>query len=810
MKKFYIKKLSIKIFLFSVFPILISYIIAISICLVTATNFAKDLVKQDVFRATTSVSSKLTEYYLDISNTVKETISPQKFCDYLVAVKGKTYRKNEPSYNDALMALNNIINLPIDGIKSAWLADFSGNSFFTDSTTDSSLENQNFSSQIWYNNEKISSHESYVALGSVLESDSNSGLSMIFPIRGGDGGNAIGVYGITVDINTISELIGENIPLSENGFTAIVSSNGTFVYHDDKSFLGENISVYTDQSYRNDLISHLNEADIFANAVEINGIYEIKHDGENLYVKYLKIPNSDFSVYTIVPENDVSAKMYAIINPVLIFAFIGFLITISLTFFLTKKIINPIKRITSAAKAVCQGSFNAELVIDSGDEIGTLVKTFNQTIKCLNFRTTHDPLTQIYNSIGLHEKIETMFIENPEKSYSLIRMDIDKFKVINDLHGWDEGDNLLRYIARVIDEETSEGSVVGRANSDIFLMCIDTNDQNEIDELLTRIKNIISEYSMYISVMPYFGVFEVTDRYASINMMYDRATLAVKSIKGNGVRFYAYYDDTLRKQILLRKKIESDMNEALLKRQFFIMVQPKCDIKTGKVVGGEALVRWNHPVDGLIRPDVFIPVFEQNGFVVKLDEFVWEETCKLLAQFRNSGYDLVPISVNVSRVHIFDAWFCDKITRLVEKYKIPPKYLELEFTESAFLSNLKQLYSVMETLKSRGFTLSMDDFASGYSSLNMLKNAPFDVVKIDREFITETVNNTKGRKLICGTISLIHQLDMKIVAEGVETREQADFLSTAGCIVAQGYLYSKPIKTHEFELMAYYNEADRC
>lgn len=255
----------------------------------------------------------------------------------------------------------------------------------------------------------------------------------------------------------------------------------------------------------------------------------------------------------------------------------------------------------------------------------------------------------------------------------------------------------------------------------------------------------------------------------------------------------------MRENLLIESRIENEMFTALNEKQFQVFLQPKCDITTSRVIGAEALVRWIHPTRGLIRPDLFIPLFERNGFIIKLDEYIWEETCKLISEWMKKGYPLVPVSVNVSRVHIFDPEFCDKITNLVYKYDIPFHLLELEFTESSFVANSDELYHLMSILKKRGFTLLMDDFGSGYSSLNMLKNSPVDIIKLDREFLNESSTTENGRIIINSTISMILKLKKQIIAEGVETAEQAHFLLNAGCSIAQGYYYSKPIDIPAFE-----------
>lgn len=238
------------------------------------------------------------------------------------------------------------------------------------------------------------------------------------------------------------------------------------------------------------------------------------------------------------------------------------------------------------------------------------------------------------------------------------------------------------------------------------------------------------------------------------------------------------------------------MQKALLNNEFMMFLQPKHSISTGKIIGAEALARWKHPTRGMVSPAEFIPVFEENGFIIKLDTFIWEEACKRIRKWIDCGISPVPVSVNISReyVHTFDV--TSMLLKLVEKHDIPISLLELEITESADSIGVEE---IVRKLKSSGFKMLMDDFGSGYSSLNMLKNTPFDVLKIDKSFLDEFMDTDRGRKIIEHTISMSQDIGLDIIAEGVETNEQAQFLSQCGCDAAQGFFYSKPIPADEFD-----------
>lgn len=436
--------------------------------------------------------------------------------------------------------------------------------------------------------------------------------------------------------------------------------------------------------------------------------------------------------------------------------------------------------------------------------IGTLndVDEVTRTALSLRERAELDPLTGIRNMHTFYAEAERLMRENAQRRYATIRLDVDGFKVINDLYGMDEGDKLLRSIARHLEEHMSPRSVCGRISGDVFCACVDF-DSAEILHFIHSMTRALSLYSLPIRVTASYGICLVENAYTPINLLCDRANLALKTVKGNAVISYAFYDDTLRESILYDKKVATEMHEALLRGEFELYLQPKVYIPTGAIVGAEGLVRWMHPTEGLIKPDNFVPLFEKNGFIVPLDEYMWEQACKVLRRWLNDNRVPVPLSVNVSRMHAHDPHFFSKVTGLVQRYDLPPQLLELELTESIFLDSKDHMISVVNQLREHGFRFALDDFGAGYSSLNMLKNLPVEVLKIDRGFLDEVVTTEKGKTIIRGMISLAKAIDIQVVAEGVESTEQARFLCQTGCTVAQGFLYAPPVPVSEFEAMLF-------
>ena len=250
-----------------------------------------------------------------------------------------------------------------------------------------------------------------------------------------------------------------------------------------------------------------------------------------------------------------------------------------------------------------------------------------------------------------------------------------------------------------------------------------------------------------------------------------------------------------------KEKIEAQMEYALENGEFQIFLQPKVNMITSRVYGAEALSRWVHPVDGMRRPDQYIPIFEENGFIVKLDMFMFEEVCKIKQRWYQEDVDFakIPISVNMSRLHLFRTDFVDDLLSYIDKYKVNPTEIEIEITESVYLNDNSDLIKTVDKLKGFGFGVSIDDFGSGYSSLSMLKDIPADVIKIDKEFLELSSNSERGKSVIKNIIRLCKDLKFKVLTEGVENEDQVEILTNYGCEVAQGFFFSKPISVKDFE-----------
>lgn len=412
----------------------------------------------------------------------------------------------------------------------------------------------------------------------------------------------------------------------------------------------------------------------------------------------------------------------------------------------------------------------------------------------------YDRLTGLYSKEFFYQQVSSILMRYPERQYDIVCSDIENFKLINDVFGVGTGDRLLCGIARAYEQRMDGRGICGRLNSDQFA-CFMEHDLEYNDDMFVEASAEVNAMLEIHNIVMKWGIYSVEDRTVSVEQMCDRALLAARSIKGQYGKYFAIYDDTLRNQLLREQAITDSMESALAQNQFLVYLQPKYRIKDESLMGAEALVRWNHPEWGFMSPAEFIPLFEKNGFITKLDQFVWDKACAELREWDERGYDPISVSVNVSRADIYNEDLAAILIKIVEKYGLAPSRLHLEITESAYTENPKQIIDTVTLLREQGFVIEMDDFGSGYSSLNMLNDMPIDVLKLDMKFIRTEIAKPKSQGILQFIINLARWMSLSVVAEGVETKEQLGRLSEIGCDYVQGYYFARPMPCKEFEAL---------
>lgn len=426
-------------------------------------------------------------------------------------------------------------------------------------------------------------------------------------------------------------------------------------------------------------------------------------------------------------------------------------------------------------------------------------------LKELKYRENFDGLTGIYLKNKFFAETSKLLEGNPDEEFVFVRMDINKFQLINQFYGIEEGDKLIRYIADMIMEDAKKGvyDTYGRIEADVFCLCGRFRGIDAIENYIKHVYEHIMGYGLDFEILPVFGVYLIRDHSEPVNSMYDKSNLATKQCKGNYMQNYCIYEEQMSKDIVREQRIVNNMRNALETEQFELYLQPKYEIKDNKLKGAEVLVRWKDPEKGIISPAEFIPVFEHNGFIMKLDYYVWEHTCMLLKKWMDSGKKVFPVSVNISRVSLYNPRIVELIVGLIHKYDIPPYLLQLELTESAYTNNPVAISEAMERLQENGFKILMDDFGSGYSSLNVLKDITVDILKIDMRFLADNGAKERGKNILASVIRMAKWLKMPVIAEGVETAAQVDFLKSIGCEYVQGYYFARPMPVKDYEKLAY-------
>jgi diguanylate cyclase (GGDEF)-like protein len=414
------------------------------------------------------------------------------------------------------------------------------------------------------------------------------------------------------------------------------------------------------------------------------------------------------------------------------------------------------------------------------------------------YRASHDILTGLLNKEQFYIETAKLIKENRDVKYCLVCSNIKDFKFVNELFGIEKGNEILKKQAEYMKNIIGEDSLAARLHADRFAICMPRIrfDEDLINEAIAGIQEAFKNSSLHMHI--FVGVYDIHDVQERVSIMCDKANLASETIKNEYKSSVAYYTEHLLEKSIEERKIIGEFDRALDNEEFVMFLQPQVDV-SGKPFGSEALVRWQHPDKGLLAPGVFIDVLEKTGFVYRLDRYMWDKAVKQLAEWKKRGINDYHISVNISTKDFYLIDVYETFVGLVEKYDIDPKLLKLEITETALMSDFNKNMVIIKRLQKYGFDIEIDDFGSGYSSLNMLKDISADVLKIDMGFLRASENEVKGQDILESIIGLANKLGMRVITEGVEKKTQVDMLYDMGCKMFQGYYFSKPIPVDEFE-----------
>lgn len=577
-------------------------------------------------------------------------------------------------------------------------------------------------------------------------------------------GEIVAVIFATNNIEDYSRILDLNI-FEKSGYTHVVNSNGDYIikstYKDDKGHknLFSEMRARTIGRYDEEAI-HGMENDV---RIRKSGVLEVEIENGKRYVSYAPIDINDWYVIFVVRKNLVMEKLIS-------------------TF---------------------QLAFWSFILILLG-YIGILIYLMKSNGKNkLNLKRLAyvDEVTMHGNYRKMTMEVREILDNAREKRYAYLVFDVDKFKSINDLYGYEQGSMVLKQIIDRIGSSLFYDERIARIYNDKFAVLIRYSDK---DSLTKRIKEVYERAILQgdIIVSTFIistGIYVIEDNSESIEDIRDKANLARKTVKNSHKSSMAFYDEKLVNKMLYEQEVTNEMQGALKNGEFNIYMQPKYNLKTKKLCSSEALIRWEHPHKGVIPASRFIPIFEDNGFIKEIDLYVFEEVCMKLNEWICSGLTPPRVSVNLSRVHMFDIYIPEKLEFIAKKYLVNPEMIELEITESVVLDKSKDLIYIIEKMKMIGFRIAMDDFGTGYSSLNLLKDLPIDVLKLDKEFLGNGGTSSKGMSVIKDIIIMAKHLDLEVVAEGIETEEQYELLKSMDCDVGQGFLFSKAVTMKEYE-----------
>ncbi len=559
-----------------------------------------------------------------------------------------------------------------------------------------------------------------------------------------------------------------NNTFNDSGYSFIINSKGNIIASSDNKLSSDTDTIFT--VFENATFRDNNNLDKILSDIsnKIPGNVNYSINSNNKLAAYSPLTYGDWSIITIIPHDIVAYNANNIINDMNVLIIIILIGCIS--FFIT------------------------------------VINLRDKSIKEIENAAYYDYLTGLPNVNKFKISVNEILEKNKSENFSIVKIDIVNFKAINEVHNFEIGNDVICAVSKVgflIDEKPF---IMSRVGTDEFLVFTTANLARKIEE------NRANYHKMFVDFLPAiiskqkidfrYGRYFLESQEKNINAMIDKVMLAHSHTKNIDNMSICDYDSNFKQRLINYTLVSNKMEDALKNKEFKVFLQPKYHTESHKLSGFEALVRW---IDNgkIIPPSDFIRIFEQNGFICELDKYMLEETCKLLKSWMNEGFSCVPISVNYSRIHILSDNFLNDIENIVKKYNIPPKLIEIEFTESTIFENEDALETIISKLHEKGFTISMDDFGSGYSSLGLLRTFPVDIIKLDKSFVDGENNKLRGEIIIEAIIQMAEKLNISTVAEGVETELQMQFLKKVGCNMIQGYYFSKPMPAEEVKGLLY-------
>lgn len=411
----------------------------------------------------------------------------------------------------------------------------------------------------------------------------------------------------------------------------------------------------------------------------------------------------------------------------------------------------------------------------------------------------YDELTGLENLTKFNIELKNLLNENPDSNYALLVFEISNLREINIMYGPEEGDKIITYVADTLIDKLGDSYTYAKLKDNMYAIVSSCDEDDEPTSLADLLSDILRNYSSNIIINLAFGIYKILDKSMDVSQMIACAELPKRTITKDSEPNYAFYTEELHQKLINDKQMGKDMNYALEHNQFVTYLQPIVNLRNHQIVAAESLVRWNHPEKGILSPFQFIPLFERNNFIIKLDHYVWRDSCKTIRHWMDNNIEPLPVSINISPIHFSHPGFVDKLLSLTSQFKVSPQYLKLEFAEITFSENNADIKKNLERLADAGFPICVDNFGSFNSPINIIKDFPVDEIKLDRKFLNNALPTENGLTIIRYINAMAKELNKNVIAEGVETIEQANNLLQIGCDFAQGFFFTKPIPLREFD-----------
>lgn len=638
----------------------------------------------------------------------------------------------------------------------------------------------------------------------IISKTTGNQISVIaVPIKN-ESGEIIGLMCGALNLVKLYNII-EGTGVNDNdSYSYIIDKNGVIIAYPDKEYiLKENISVL----YSSDDKSLLNASEEILN--NDYGYVEYDHNNSKSLSYFSIIPNTDgWRLVTKVPVEYMYKPLNNTNRELILMSLLVALGSILLAFFVSKSISLPIIQLKDVFIKASNGDLTVRADAKSNDEIGQAARSFNKMMQTINDLTYYDSLTALPNRHMFMDRLNHEIsdcIKNNQR-LAVIIFDIDRFENINNTMGPSTGEGLIKSLGMKIKERLDDKEVVCRLGEDRFAILLSDNP-HETNAIRTSLKLLdIANQPWYIDNFTFYssaslGIAFFPNDGENAEVLLKNAISAMLKAKKSGRNTYQLCDSNTNSKMLDLIELDNYMHNALVNNEFIIHYQPQVDVATSKVVGAEALIRWIHPQLGMISPAKFIPLAEENGLIIPIGEWVLKTACIQNKKWMDAGLGPIYISVNISALQIRRKDFIEMISGILEETQMNPNYLELEITESMAMEDTEAKIKLIETLRNMGIRIAIDDFGTGYSSLSYLHRFQITCLKIDQSFIRGLETNAKNEAIVSTMLDIGRNLNLKVTAEGVETKEQLKFLQNKKCDTIQGFLYSKPVPSEEFENM---------